>query len=157
MNKELFASTVYKISDKLNISQVLVRDTINALIDEVRDTVLGGKSVWVLGLVSITVSDASFRNTLALTSKNVAYKTGVPYQTCLQICNLYLDSLRNNLCKGKDVSIRGICTLHVVTKLDGNTHIMSSISRALVDSMDMVNPQRTVRVRTCRYLKEMME
>ena len=156
MDKELFASTVYRISNTVNISQVSVRDVVNTYVDELKKSILNGRSVWILGLVSVSIKDGVFRDTLALTAKRVSNVTGISYQTCLEICNLYLKALRNNLKSGRDVSIRGICTLHVVTGVDGTKKIMTSISRALVSTCRSINPAMTVRVRTCKYLKEMI-
>ena len=76
MDKELFASTVYRIINTVNISQVSVRDVVNTYVDELKKSILNGRSVWILGLVSVSIKDGVFRDTLALTAKRVSNVTG---------------------------------------------------------------------------------
>lgn len=158
-DKNILPMRVLVIANRYSISKVSVGSIINSYISILRDELLGGREIRVLGLFSIVpnvIVDNRISTTACIAQK-VSDDTGISYTTCFHVIKSYLEALKDELSQGISVDVRSIVTLHPIFEEGTLTCIHASVSSSIRRDLAIQNGAVTsVRVHTSKLLKSVL-
>ena len=147
---------VYKISESRGIKQATVLRVVSKYLELLREDLIYGKEVTVLGLFTVLPNKILHNtvDTTAMYSKRVGVSVGIPYHTCLEVLKLYLDALRAEVLSGSVVNIRGFLTIKPIMEMSTQVGFHASVSQSIKKDLELLNTDVTsVRVHTHKLLK----
>lgn len=154
--KTALAARVYGIAEQYNITQVTVHNIINSYIAYCKNLLLYGRRVDFLGLVSL-IPDVITNDcvvTLAYDCDILAGQLGLPEHTVFVIIREYLESLKEEVLRGKSVDIRGIVTINPRYENGVLTTVHSAISTSFRKTLCNLDTEvSSIRVHTSKLLK----
>lgn len=144
------------MSEELNISCADVKRITDRYIELVRAEVLSGREVHIFGLVSLVpdVVVDSYVSTTALYAKTISKELGIPYHTVMGTLREYINSLKETLLEGKNITICRIVGVYPTVTEEGiriYTRISESIRTDLYNENSCVT---SVRAHTNKLFKE---
>jgi hypothetical protein len=155
-NKNLIGVRTYAIAQELGIPQTTILNIINNYIAVLREEIIQGREIRVLGLVSI-IPDREYNGYISTTAhhaKEVSGRTASSYYTCLNVIELYIKSIKTDILNGVSADIRGVCSFTVVKNENAPNSIYSNISVTIKRDIEKFSQDVfSIRTHTSKLLK----
>ena len=137
----------HTIAQKYGISGTLSKEIISSYIEYNIQKVISGERVVIPGIVSVLpkYQTASYFTTPAYDCSVIARNKHLSEVAVNGIVFSFIETVRQSLLDGDTVSLRGLCTLSIVTK-DDVTTIYVDISRALVGKLKEIDSSARAKV-----------
>lgn len=151
---------VWIVADKYNIPRVTVHNIISSYIEYCKELLVKGERVDFFGLVSI-VPDVilnRYASTLALNSRVISKRIGVPSHTVFRVIEAYIEDAIESIQNGTTVEIRGLVVCKPIYENGVVSKIHSNVSQSLKNILvGDHTPVSSVRVHTYKCLRAMVK
>lgn len=156
-NKKMALSDrVYLLANKYDIEQNKVHTIITAYIDYCKNMLYKGYRVDMMGLVSLIPDreKTGLTTTLAYECRDIAQQLKLPNNTVYVIIQEYLDSLKEDVLKGKPIEIRGLLSVFPINDGEKVTKVHSVISSQMKEHLkEKTTDVSAIRIHTHKLLK----
>ncbi len=156
MKKMPLGDRVYLLANKYGIEQTKVHTIIGAYTDYCKEMLYSGYRVDLIGLASLIPDRerTGLTTTLAYECRDIAKQLSLPNHTVYVIVQEYLNSLIEDILKGKPVEIRGMMSVVPINNGEKVIKVHSVISSQLKEHLKEKNTGVTsIRIHTHKLLK----
>ena len=144
------------LAKKYNIEQTKVHSILTAFTDYCKEMLYNGYRVDLIGLASLIPDNerTGLTTTLAYECRDIAKQLSLPNHTVYVIVQEYLNSLIEDILKGRPIEIRGILSIVPINNGEKVIKVHSVISSQIKEHLKEKNTGVTsIRIHTHKLLK----